>query len=211
MKLVKASYKAIKYACLNFHYAKSVPVNVFGYSVFNEKNEWCGVIVYGHGSNNNIAKPFGLKTGEVLELVRVALNGKQETTSKAVAMSLKLIKKDIPLCKLVVSYADLDQNHIGTIYQATNWYFVGIKMENKKDCSYIINGKRVHGRTITAKFKKYGLSATIENIKKFYKTDDVEAYITKGKVKYLYPLCDEMRQLCEKLKQDYIKKPSISI
>jgi hypothetical protein len=211
MKLVKASYKAIKYACLNFHYAKTVPVNVFGYSVFNDKNEWCGVIVYGHGSNNNIAKPFGLKIGEVLELVRVALNGKQEFTSKAVAMSLKLIKKDIPLCKLVVSYADLDQNHIGTIYQATNWYFVGIKMENKKDGSYIINGKRVHGRTISAKFKKYGLSATIENIKKFYKTDDVEAYITKGKVKYLYPLCDEMRQLCEKLKQDYIKKSSISI
>ena len=211
MKLVKASYKAIKYACLNFHYAKSVPVNVFGYSVFNEKNEWCGVIVYGHGSNNNIAKPFGLKIGEVLELVRVALNGKQEFTSKAVAMSLQLIKKDIPLCKLVVSYADLDQNHIGTIYQATNWYFVGIKMENKKDCSYIINGKRVHGRTISAKFKKYGLSATIENIKKFYKTDDVEAYITKGKVKYLYPLCNDTRQLCEKLKQDYIKKPSSSI
>ena len=205
MKLVKASYKAIKYACLNFHYAKSVPVNVFGYSVFNEKNEWCGVIVYGHGSNNNIAKPFGLKIGEVLELVRVALNGKQEFTSKAIAMSLKLIKKDIPLCKLVVSYADLDQNHIGTIYQATNWYFVGIKMENKKDCSYIIDGKRVHGRTITAKFKKYGLSATIENIKKFYKTDDVEAYITKGKVKYLYPLCNETRRLCEALKQDYIK------
>lgn len=205
MKLVKASYKAIKYACLNFHYAKSVPVNVFGYSVFNEKNEWCGVIVYGHGSNNNIAKPFGLKIGEVLELVRVALNGKQEFTSKAIAISLKLVKKDIPLCKLVVSYADLDQNHIGTIYQATNWYFVGIKMENKKDCSYIIDGKRVHGRSITAKFKKYGLSATIENIKKFYKTDDVEAYITKGKVKYLYPLCNETRQLCEKLKQDYIK------
>ncbi len=205
MKLEKASYKAIKYACLNFHYAKSVPVNCFGYSVFNDKDEWCGVIVYGHGSNNNIAKPFGLKIGEVLELVRVALNGKQEFTSKAVAMSLKLIKKDIPLCKLVVSYADLDKNHIGIIYQATNWYFVGIKMENKKDCSYIIDGKRVHGRTITAKFKKYGLSATIENIKKFYKTDDVEAYITKGKVKYLYPFCDETRRLCEKLKQDYIK------
>lgn len=211
MKLVKASYKAIKYACLNFHYAKSVPGNCFGYSVFNDKDEWCGVIVYGHGSNNNIAKPFGLKTGEVLELVRVALNGKQEFTSKAIAISLKLVKKDIPLCKLVVSYADLDQNHIGTIYQATNWYFVGIKMENKKDGSYIINGKRVHGRSISAKLKKYGLSATIENIKKFYKTDDVEAYITKGKVKYLYPLCNDTRQLCEKLKQDYIKKPSSSI
>ena len=206
MKLVKASYKAIKYACLNFHYAKSVPINVFGYSVFNEKNEWCGVIVYGHSSNNNIAKPFGLKTGEVLELVRVALNGKQETTSKALAMSLKLIKKDIPLCKLVVSYADLDQNHIGTIYQATNWYFVGISNENKRDSgSFLINGKKVHSKTVAGICNRRGLPTTIENIKKIYKTDDVKPYFTKGKIKYLYPLCNETRQLCEKLKQDYIK------
>ena len=205
MKLEKASYKAIKYACLNFHYAKAVPGTVFGYSVFNDKNEWCGVIVYGHGATPHIGSPYGLKQGEVIELVRVALNGKQEFTSKAVAMSLKLIKKDIPLCKLVVSYADLDQNHIGTIYQATNWYFVGIKMENKKDCSYIIDGKRVHGRTVACICKQRGLPRTIENIKNIYKTDDVEYYITKGKIKYLYPLCDETRQLCEKLKQDYIK------
>ena len=205
MKLVKASYKAIKYACLNFHYAKSVPVNVFGYSVFNEKNEWCGVILYGYGANHYIGNQYNLKQGEVVELTRVALNGKQETTSKALAMSLKLIKKDIPLCKLVVSYADLDQNHIGTIYQATNWYFVGISNENKNSGHFLINGKIVHGRTVGGICKQRGLPATIENIKKIYKTDDVEAYITKGKVKYLYPLCNETRQLCEKLKQDYIK------
>lgn len=205
MKLVKASYKAIKYACLNFHYAKSVPRNGIGYSVFNDKNEWCGVIVYGCGANHRIGNQYNLKQGEVVELTRVALNGKQETTSKALAMSLKLIKKDIPLCKLVVSYADLDQNHIGTIYQATNWYFVGISNENKNSGHFLINGKRVHRRSISDKLKKYGLSKTIENIKKFYKTDDVEVYITKGKVKYLYPLCNETRQLCEKLKQDYIK------
>ena len=37
MRLEIASNKAIKYACLNFHYSKSVPVNTFGYSVFNKK------------------------------------------------------------------------------------------------------------------------------------------------------------------------------
>ena len=204
MKLEKASYKAIKYACLNFHYAKAVPGPVFGYSVFNDKNEWCGVIVYGHGACPHIGSPYGLKQGEVIELVRVALNGKQEFTSKAVAMSLKLIKKDLPLCKLVVSYADLDQNHIGTIYQATNWYFVGISNENKKS-SFLINGKKVHCKTVGNICKRRGLPRTIENIKNIYKTDDVEYYITKGKIKYLYPLCDETRRLCEKLKQDYIK------
>ena len=78
MRLEKASYKAIKYACMKFHYAKSVPVNVFGYSVFNDKNEWCGVILYGTGANNNISKQYNLKQGNVIELVRMALNGKQQ-------------------------------------------------------------------------------------------------------------------------------------
>ena len=58
MKLELASYKAIKYACLNFHYAKSVPVNTIGFSVFNSKNEWSGVVLYGTGANNNIANTY---------------------------------------------------------------------------------------------------------------------------------------------------------
>ena len=143
MRLEKASNKAIKYACLNFHYAKSIPVNVFGYSVFNEKNEWCGVILYGNGANNNIATQYRLKQGEVIELVRMALNGKQESTSKALSISLKLIKKDVPLCKLIVSYADKDQNHIGTIYQATNWVYQCTVNENTIG-AFIINGKKTH-------------------------------------------------------------------
>ena len=67
MRLEKASRKAIVYACMNFHYAKTIPVNVFGYSVFNNKNEWCGVILYGTGAANNIGMPFGLSQGQVLE------------------------------------------------------------------------------------------------------------------------------------------------
>ena len=51
MRLEKASYKAVTFSCLNFHYAKSIPVNTFGYSVFNNKNEWCGVVLYGTGAN----------------------------------------------------------------------------------------------------------------------------------------------------------------
>ena len=46
MRLETASYKAIKYACQNFHYAKSTPVNVVGFSVFNDNEEWCGCVVF---------------------------------------------------------------------------------------------------------------------------------------------------------------------
>ena len=96
MRLEIASKKAIKYACLNFHYAKVVPVNTFGYSVFNNDNEWCGVILFGGGASANVGKPYKLNYGQYLELVRMALNGKQESTSKAMSIAIKLIKKKKP-------------------------------------------------------------------------------------------------------------------
>jgi len=208
MRLEKASYKAIKYACLNFHYANSVPVNTSGFSVFNDSGKWCGVILYGSGANNNIGKEFGLKQGQVLELVRVALNGEQESTSRALSLSIKLISNQVPLCKLLVSYADKDQNHNGTIYQATNWFYVGTSMQNTTDSSWIVNGKRFHGRIISdwvrARGGLNGLSRA-DFIRKFYDRNAKE-FITKGKIKYLYPLDKSLLSLCKSLSKPYPKK-----
>lgn len=212
MKLELASYKAIKYACLNFHYAKSVPVNTIGFSVFNSKNEWSGVVLYGTGANNNIANTYELKQGQVIELVRMALNGKQESTSKALSISLKLVKKLVPMAKLIVSYADKDQEHTGVIYQATNWFYVGTSMENKTDSSWVINGKRYHGRIISDWVKqKGGLNGLSRKdfLIKYYDKNAFE-FITKGKLKYIYPLYNSMLPLCNKLKKDYPKKAVIA-
>ena len=206
MKLEIASLKAMQYSCKNFHYSKSTPVNPFGFSVFNDKNEWCGCILYGLGANNNIAKQFNLANGQVIELLRMSLNGKQESTSKAMSISIKLVKKYLPNCKLLVSYADIDQDHIGTIYQATNWYYIGSSIVNKKDGSMLINKKRIHGRLISDKCKRYGLSKNLENVKKVYNTDDVIEYMTKGKYKYIYPIDKSLKSLCESLKKPYPKK-----
>lgn len=199
MILKKASYKAIKYACLKFHYAKSIPVNVFGFSVFNKKNEWCGVILYAMGASPNIAKPYGLKQGQVFELVRMALNGKQGSTSKALSLSLKLIKKKLPLCQLIVSYADIDQNHKGTIYQATNWIYEG-EFNKGMVSAFIINGKKTHKKTIHSK----GIKQNIENIRKYLDVN-AEPFITKGKRKYLYPLNKNIKNKIYKLNKPFPK------
>lgn len=106
MRLEIASTKAIKYAIMNWHYSKSLPCVQIAYAVFNELNEWCGIIAYSIGANKLIGSQYNLQVGSCIELVRVALNGKQDCTSKAIAISLKLLKRDCPLVKLVVSYAD---------------------------------------------------------------------------------------------------------
>lgn len=196
MRLEKASHKAIVYACMNFHYAKSIPVNTFGFSVFNDENEWCGVIIYGTGAANNIAMPFGLNQGQVIELVRMALNGKQGTTTKAMAISLKLLHKYLPNVKLIVSYADSEQGHIGTIYQATNWYYIGYST----DTNLVINGKREHRRTLGS---RYGTSS-IEKLKQ--KGLKVELIKTKPKWKYIYPIDKTLINYCKSLSKPYPKK-----
>lgn len=194
----KATPKAIRYACLHFHYAKSVPAVQYSYNVYQD-GEWCGVILFSSGATPNIAKPFGMVQGEVLELVRVALNGKQQTTSECVAAALRQLHKDAPYIKIVVSFADADQNHIGTIYQATNWIYLGLRDE--KDTYFLIHGKKVHRRTIGANGGVQALWWVKENL-------DPNASIikTKGKQKYIFVFNKKLRREWQKKALPYPKK-----
>jgi len=203
MILKPASHKAIKYAIMNWHYSKSIPVVQCAYAVF-ENNEWCGVICYGTGATSKIARPYGLQQGQVIELVRVALNGKQSNTSKALAISLKLVKKDNPLVKLIVSFADLDQNHKGVIYQATNWYYQGLLNQGIRT-GFIVHGKKTHHKTIHAKGIVQSLEAVREKL-----DPNAEPYITKGKHKYIYPLDKNLVPLCKRLSKEYPKNASLA-
>lgn len=201
MRLEKASHKAVSFACLNFHYAKRIPAQpMTGFNVFNNQNEWCGVIVFNIGIGN-ISKPFNLPNGSVCELVRVALNGKQEQTSKAVSIAIKLFKKINPLCKLLVSYADSDQNHSGTIYQAMNWYFIS---SHKTGDKFIDpkTGKDIHSRS----HSPTGFNKQFGERKKVLNTNDLVRIKTGVKHKYIYPLDKSLLSLCQSLSKPYPKK-----
>jgi hypothetical protein len=82
--------------------------------------------------------------------VRVALApGRKYPTSQVVAIALKLLKCQSPGLRLVVSYADLGQNHVGIIYQAGGWLYLGTSEQG-----YLkIHGKIVHPRTV---YDRYG-------------------------------------------------------
>lgn len=197
IELKRASPKAIKYACLHFHYARSVPSSQYAYNVY-ENGEWCGVIIYSTGATVNIASPFGLVQGEVLELVRVALNGKQSYTSQCVAASLKKLHADAPQVKMIVSFADTGQHHLGIIYQATNWLYLG-----EKDPGHgytVVRGVKVHPRSLIA---KYGTSSTAW-IKEH--VDPNAQYIPPfGKHKYIFCFSRKLRREWEKKSLPYPK------
>jgi hypothetical protein len=140
-------------------------------------------------------KQFDLIQGQFIELNRMALNGKQESTSKVLSIAIKLFKKQNPTVKLLISYADKGQNHIGVIYQATNWIYVGENESSGKD--YYYNGKWRHDRTLNNYSKEF--------------LSKLETRKRSGKRKYLYPLTLDMKNLCEKLKKPYPKKSVSSI
>ena len=117
------------------------------------------------------------------------------------AIALKLVYKDAPNVKLVVSYADSEQGHYGTIYQATNWFYTGFST----DTNLIVNGKREHRRTLGSRFGTCSADAIRQ---KGYK---VEVIKTKPKWKYIYPLYKSLIPLCKSLSKPYPKKCDSSI
>ena len=144
-----------------------------------------GAVAYSSvgGANNNLAKSFGKHNGEVLELERVALNGKQEQTSKAVAMALKQLHKDNPLVQMVVSYSDHRQKHLGTIYQATNWIYLGLTITS--DTQYFWKGKWTHERTINAQKDRDELKQRLPKRENSNKFKYVFCFDKKERKKYL--------------------------
>lgn len=201
MRIRKATFEAAKYACLNYHYAKAVPVCQYIYSVYNDKDEWCGVVIFGGGATPNIGMPYDKYQGQVVELERVALNGKQGhgNTSTAVALCIKALHREAPWIDLIVSYADLDQGHLGVLYQATNWVYVGLTNANQRG-AFVVHGKKMHPKSVHSKGWKQSLLWLRENVDK-----DATEWITKGKHKYLYPMTKPMRKRIKILAVDYPK------
>lgn len=200
LKLDWASYESAKYACKNWHYSKSVPPPPHNIIGVWERGKFKGVVIYGRGASSNLFKPYGLESDMGCELVRVALDKHETEVSRILAISFKLLKKRNPKLKLIVSFADPEQDHHGGIYQASNWYYLGTSAPSKK---YIApNGKELHGRQVSEKGynKQYG------NIRKTFKPSECKVINVKGKHRYLMPLTKEMKEFCELNKKEYPKR-----
>lgn len=108
---------------LNIHYAKRLPSISFAYGLF-KFNELIGIVTFGSPASAPLCK--GIMGEEhkhkVIELNRLCLkyNLKNEA-SYLVGNAIKLLPKP----KVIVSYADTEQGHVGHVYQACNFMFTG--------------------------------------------------------------------------------------
>jgi hypothetical protein len=187
-KLAFTSYEAVKYACKNWHYSRCLPVGkLFKIGVW-EEDRFIGCLIYSMGACPQIHRPFNVKRNEICELTRIALDKHKNPVSKFLSISLKMLKKEMPILKLVVSYADIQQEHHGGIYQATNWiYLCQIKKEHYID----EQGFSIHCKTFYGKPK---------NLRK--KTKTIKTY----KHKYIYCLDKETKKTWMAKSKPYPKK-----
>ena len=154
LKIDWATHEAAKYACEHWHYSKCLPTGKLVKVGAWENNKFIGVVLFSYGANNNGAKSFDLNQDQACELTRVALTKHETPVSRILSIAIKHLKKQSPGIKLIFSYADkTNQNHFGTIYQANGWIYLGERKTSDKGAYYIINGKKMHGRSARAKYK----------------------------------------------------------
>jgi hypothetical protein len=191
LKLDWCSHEAAKWACEHWHYSKSIPVGKTVKIGVWEDSVYRGVVIFSRGANNNIAAPYGLTQTECVELTRIALWKHQTPVSRILTIALRFLERNNPGLRLIVSYADPEQNHHGGIYQATNWYYIGLSGCSE---SVLFRGRWQHKRTV-------------DSIRGNHK--GLLFRETTGKHKYLMPLDEEMRKQIEPLRQPYPKRASI--
>lgn len=110
-----------------FHYSRTMPDSSrFVYGLFAQ-DTLVGVCVFGMGcGKNQYTSVFpDIQNGEYIELTRLWCEETLGRNSESYFISkcLKQLPKEI---KIVISFSDTKQHHVGYIYQATNWIYLGI-------------------------------------------------------------------------------------
>ena len=134
---------------IDIHYAGRFPSVSWAFGLY-ENESLVGVVTYGTPSSGPLRIGIAGKerSHEVIELNRLCLlNNKKNEASYLVSKSLRML----PRQKIVVSYADTSQGHIGTVYQATNFFYCGL---SAKRTDWKVKGKEhLHGQTIADEFR----------------------------------------------------------
>ena len=137
----------------------------------------------------------GTKWNEFLELNRMAFDEvlPRNSESRAISQSIKLIKKNAPHIKWIISFADGCQCGDGTIYRASNFVLTGIK---PNEALYRLpSGEVIHQLTLQSNPKQprpelggkclYDVSGGTYSIKKWKELSGAE--LVKGyQLRYIY-------------------------
>lgn len=170
-----------------WHYSKSINgcIADYCYALFSENNELKGAMFFGRMAMANQYKRFGHAEADVIELRRLCCvdDTPKNAESFFIGRALRLLKKDWHK-GVVVSYADMEYGHAGTIYKASNF----TQLDDVKGAKVIeYSGKRYHDKAIRTKYKGE-LKPFALRIKNALTTGEAIYKTTAGKHTFIYEL-----------------------
>lgn len=119
-----------------------------------------GACVFGWMAGNSKAKHLpGYDPRHFRELMRlVLLDGvPRNSESRFIGWCLRWLKRHAFNVHVVVSFADPAFGHVGTVYRASNWIYMGLQKLDRP--RLIVNGKEVHPRMA---YDRYGTSSLVK-------------------------------------------------
>jgi hypothetical protein len=172
MQLKKISFNIAKEFLTKYHYLHSIPKGTpycFGAFSSLKSDALEGVICFSNPIAKNIWKGLFNVEVSVIELSRLAIKeGSDQIASQLIGKAIKLVDYDA-----IISYADTSQGHIGIVYQATNWIYLGTTQ--KRTEYYLKSNPELHSRTL------FG-DKTVEELREIH-GDDLDKRETPYKLK----------------------------
>lgn len=163
---------------LNVHYAKRWPSISFAFGLFDGDN-LLGCVTYGYPPSSPLRNGIAGKEGNefVLELNRLCLyENKHNYASFLISKSLKMLGN-----RIIVSFADTEQDHKGFVYQASNFTYHGL---SAKRTDWKVKGKEhLHGMSIADEFR--GVENRVQKMREKY-GDDFYLKDRPRKHRYIY-------------------------
>ncbi len=186
-RVAPISRKAAEQIIKQWHYSGSLNgVTLdYCYGLFDEAEWLQGAICYGKMAMAGQWRKFGEHEEDVIELRRLACvdDTPRNAESFLIGRSLKMLGKDWG-GKVVVSYADAEYGHAGTIYKASNFesgdYVKGAKV-------IVWNGKRYHDKSLRTKYNGV-LKPFAQRLASALESGEATWHKTAGKHTYIYKL-----------------------
>lgn len=206
LRLDWVAHEAARFAVTRWHYSKSLPPPPHARLGVWERGRFIGVVVFARGAAAKLLRPYGLSNIEGAELVRVALDSHRAPVSRIVAVALRLLHAAYPKLRLVVSFADPAEGHVGTIYQAGNWIYAGRTPPSLAYRDAL--GRLWHNRMTSPK----GARWVFGHQRLVVRPDECVKVRLPGKHRYLMPLDPEMRERVRSFAQPYPRRdaPEVS-
>ena len=200
MRIDWCSSAMARQACGRWHYSRSsASGRRFRLGVW-EEGRFVGALVFGDGAAPLMAQSFGVRAEECLELVRVALDSHVTPVSRINATAIRMLRKQVPSLRVIVSFADPQHGHHGGIYQAGNWIYLGVS--NSMSGRWLrVNGRVRHPKSIYAIYGTRSVAWLRANVDPEARRVDLPA-----KHKYALPLDAAMRRQLEAIAKPYPKR-----